>query len=294
VIVLFSSYALAGTWQSIDPLVSNYTQLYSVDGSNILGCLHGVDDVRYNGTTWSYLPDVPGYSNTQASAISGGVVVGSCYSSPYSKKGFTYNGSSWTTYDAPGATYTWMEGIDGGNIVGNYQKGDASYYSFLYNGSTWTTIGYYPGAKSSSVSSISGDNIVGNYQQSNGLGHGFVYNYKTTQWTNIDFPGASYTNIYDIDGQNIVGCYSLSGFHGFLYNGSTWTTLDFPGADYTQVEGISGNTLVGWYTTGSNGYPHGFVYTIPEPATILLFGLGARLCLRASPKRAAILRRKRS
>jgi hypothetical protein len=213
---------------------------------------------------------------------------------PVVNRAIPNNGSSWTTYAAPRAIYTWIEGIDGGNLVGNYQEGDASSHSFLYNGSTWTTIDYYPGAKSSSVASISGDNIVGNYGQSSGLGHGFVYNYKTTQWTTLDFPGAFNTTICDIDGQNIVGYYSHSGIHSFLYNGSIWTTLDFPGASETYAQGISGNTIVGFYSTGDSPYPHGFIFTIPEPGTILLLGLGARLCLRATPRRAAILRRKRS
>jgi hypothetical protein len=37
-----------------------------------------------------------------------------------------------------------------------------------------------------------------------------------------------------------------------------------------------------------------YISDVPEPATFLLLGLGARLCLMASPRRAAIVRRRRS
>jgi hypothetical protein len=93
-------------------------------------------------------------------------------------------------------------------------------------------------------------------------------------WTSIDAPNSTYTQIYGIDGGKVVG--QSHGVYNFLYDGTTWTTLDFPGAEGTYIEGISGNTLAGWYSYNPNGAPpHGFLYTIPEPATVLLLGFGA-------------------
>jgi len=80
------------------------------------------------------------------------------------------------------------------------------------------------------------------------------------------------THIYGIDGSNIVGMYGDTYCHGFLYNGTTWTTLDFPGAQKTWIYGISGSNLVGFYNDASG--THGFVYTVPEPASIALLALG--------------------
>lgn len=92
---------------------------------------------------------------------------------------------------------------------------------------------------------------------------------------NVDAPGEILrTDLRAIDGSNLVGFYrDLDGKdNGFIYNGTTWTTLNMPGAGATRIFGIDGSHLVGYYSVSGT---HGFVYEIPEPATLLLFGLGA-------------------
>lgn len=44
------------------------------------------------------------------------------------------------------------------------------------------------------------------------------------------------------------------------------------GAMHTDPYAIDGDNVVGFYHDGFRY--HGFVYVIPEPATLLLFGLG--------------------
>ncbi len=92
-------------------------------------------------------------------------------------------------------------------------------------------------------------------------------------WTSFDMPGAVYTQVWGIDGDNVVGYYSDgSKGYGFLYDGTTWTTLDWPGSTFTIANDIDGDNVVGYYED-SFGY-HGFLYVIPEPATLLILGLG--------------------
>jgi hypothetical protein len=142
-------------------------------------------------------------------------------------------------------------------------------HGFLYNGTSYTALDY-PGANCTATFGVSGSSIVGYYEDSTGT-HGFLYN--GTSWITLDYPGAGFTQIYGISGSNIVGQYIDSSSRGFLYNGSTWTNLDYPGAPTTVACGISGSSIVGWHGNIPY-YPHGFIYEVPEPATLLLLGIG--------------------
>jgi len=222
------------------------------------------------GWTTIDVPGAYGAKPTKAYGIDGSNIVGTYGDASGGQHGFLYNGSSWTTLDMPGADATGASGIDGGNIVGDYTDGSGWTYSFLYNGSSWTTLDV-PG--SYFASDIDGSNIVGG----NGA-IGFLYNGTTL--TTLVVPSASGTGVSSIDGSNIVGWYyGASSHHGFLYNGSSWTTLDMPGASETFAHGIDGSNIVGQYFDASGGY-HGFVYVIPEPATLLLLALGGLALIR--------------
>jgi hypothetical protein len=101
-------------------------------------------------------------------------------------------------------------------------------------------------------------------------------------WTTLDYPEASATVAYGISGSSIVGEYidGSGNSRGLLYNGSTWTTLDYPGSNCTETLGISGSNIVGVYFDAPGSDSHGFIYTIPEPATLLLLGLGGLAIMR--------------
>jgi len=165
----------------------------------------------------------------------------------------------------PDANITVARGIDGSNIVGSYLDGSGIGHSFLYNGSSWTTLDV-PGY----VNDIDGSNMVGSDGASS-----FLYN--GSSWTTLDMPGAHSTLAFSIDGNNIVGgYYDASNYYGFFYNGSSWTALAMPSASDTLAYSIDGSNIAGMYYDASGGR-HGFVYTIPEPATILILGLGVVL-----------------
>ena len=129
-----------------------------------------------------------------------------------------------------------------------------------------------PGATKTIIHAIDGSNLAGMYYDSSGGVHGFLYD--GTDWTTIDVPGATITSVWGIDNDNLVGNYldSDDKLHGYLYDGTDWITIDAPGASRTCVYGIDGNKLVGDFRAG--GF-HGFLYEIPEPATLLLLTLGA-------------------
>jgi len=275
VLHIFNCGTVLAEWNKLDAPGATWTEVLGIDGENLVGYASNNNEAwghgfLYDGTSWTML------DTSEVWDIDGGNLVGN-----YGEHGFLYDGTSLTTLDFPGADYTDATGIDGGNIVGSYSYNDGSYplnypHGFLYDGTNWTTIDF-PGADYTYATGIDGGNIVGIY--GDGLcEHGFLYD--GTNWTTLDAPGATSTWIFGIDAGNLVGAYP-DGFsdHGFFYDGTNWTILDAPGEDYTRVYGIDGDNLVGscWDITGAG---HGFVYVIPEPATLLLLGLGSLALLK--------------
>jgi hypothetical protein len=296
ILILFSSYALAGTWTTLD-YQAHPSGVFDADGSNVTGCYvtsgnpisvsHGF---IYDGANWTTL-DAPDSTQTYAWGISGKNVVGYYASTGVVNTvhtGFIFDGTNWTSLYAPDGLSTNAWGIDGTKVVGDYYGWlDSSTHGYIYESTTqsWTTLDN-PSASTwngsfTSIRSIEGNNAVGYSNGAGSMPYQFSFLYDGTNWTNFYYPGAQVTQAYGISGDYIVGYYRLNSStvlnHGFIYDRtkSSWTVLDYPGAAYTQVYGISGDTIVGMYVDATSYSSHGFVYTIPEPATLLLFGLGA-------------------
>jgi hypothetical protein len=253
-----SGYTVAGTWTTLDMPGAYRTYALGINGSNIVGVYDATYDASdqrgflYNGLTWT----------TEIRA------------------GDTWNGSAFTYLGMcmPGANVTISNAIDGSNVVGWYSDASDIVHGFIYNGSSWMTLDM-PDASWTNPIRIDGSNIIGIYGNTSGVVHSFLYNGST--WTTIDMPGAQGTHAQSIDGSNIVGYYWMNGVqHGFLYNGSSWMTLDMPNASWTVAMGIDGNNVVGSYHSGTDSDSHGFIYTIPEPASLILLSLGGLLLRR--------------
>ncbi len=109
-------------------------------------------------------------------------------------------------------------------------------------------------------------------------GFAIGYYYNATTGGHEDLYGImggppDYNTILEgIDGKNVVGRnYNSSmgsSVFNFLYDGATYTAIDdHPlGEGRTYVQDISGDDIVGYYID-SSGHTHGFVATIPEPAS---------------------------
>jgi hypothetical protein len=264
VLVLFGlGHVQAESWTALNMPGAKSTFITGVSGNNIVGyywdASYNTHGCLYNGTTWTTL-DKPGSDYTEIYGVDGSNLVGSA-----GNHGFRYNGTTWTTIDKPGA-WTSINDISGNKLVGSYYDGSYT-HGFLYNGTTWTTLDMpWTTQLDTEIRSISGNNMVGEYWGETGY-QGFLYDGKT--WTTLSMPGADLIQVNGIDRSNIVGG---AGSHGFLYNGSGWITLDMPGAWWTEIYSIDGSNLVGQY--GDYLGTHGFIYTIPEPATLLLFAFG--------------------
>jgi hypothetical protein len=259
----FSS-ACTVTWTTLDYPGASLTSVVAIDGDNmVVECSVSPYSFLSNGTTWK-TQYVPG----NVTGISGDNIVGT-YWSFGNPNGYWYNGTSWTTLNFPGATRTEITGIDSSKIVGS-----ADGHGVIYNldNQTWSILDYpEAGTDWTRLTGIDGSNIVGFYQEA-----AYPYNrhnflYDGTTWNKLNVPGY----ITGISGSSIVGNYfdiSFDNYVGFLYDGATLTTLAFPGSSHTEVFGIDGYKIVGQYS--ASGVKHGFIATIPEPASILLFGLG--------------------
>jgi hypothetical protein len=269
VVLLSSAGVNADTWRTLDFPESRSTMITGISGSNLAGNYTDASGVKhgflFKDNTWTSFDAPTGATSFLVSGIDGSNVVGT-YWYGVNSHGFIYDGSNLTTFDLPGTgpfAMTQIYNIDGSNIIG---YGNGGY--FLYNLSTNDKT-IIPGIPCG----IDGTNIVGSYNDpgyprpDDIFEHGFIYDMTTQSRSILDMPGARGTKMWDISGSNIVGW-------GFLYNltTDTWTPMNMPGAIETYSQSIDGDNIVGYYSDATGG--HGFLYTIPEPCSLLLILAG--------------------
>jgi hypothetical protein len=133
------------------------------------------------------------------------------------------------------------------------------------------------------VNQVVGVNAAGNaagfYNDVNGLSHGYVFSIKTGGFTPVNVSGATSTQALGINANNIVcGSYTkpksanVSETKGFLLNLATNASTHFAitGSLNTQFLGINKNGIAVGFYTGSDNFPHGFIYNSATGAVIIV------------------------
>jgi hypothetical protein len=211
---------------------------------------------------------VPGSVYTDATGVNNaGHVVGSYYSADGVRRGYMFDGSTYTSVDFPGASHTFLFGIGAsGRTVGSYTMvpngGGGQWHSLIEDGGNFT--GYdVPNHESDGRAINASGQIVGIYDSGPGTTNVSYLKVGET-YTDIMIPASLHTYAFGInDAGKISGSYAGAdnALHGFLKTGANVGIINFPSANQTFVGGLNNlDAMVGWSQRGANA-PIGFVRT---------------------------------
>jgi hypothetical protein len=248
----------------------------AISGNNVVGWYPG--PLTQGGMVWN--TQTKTYTQIphagKPTAISGNKVVGSTGFSTGTCTSYLYDVSTNTIEkiynSSPTVNGIDLHGISDNTIIGDrYPVGPSgpAKGGFVANASM-SDIHYFDNG--TTPTAISGNKVVGlSYEESGNTfqSYGFVYDTLTDEYTSLPM----FTSTLAISGNNIVGDgISPLGYHSFLYDDSTgiYSIIAPENAVKTWSRGVSGNNMVGEYND-INGQSHGFLYTVPEPSTLVLF-----------------------
>jgi hypothetical protein len=242
-----------------------------------------------NGTFTT--PNINNDAVANANGInSAGMVVGASQN-----QAFLLNGGLLTILPAalPGGTAAETAfGInDHSTIVGQFTDNVTDTEpGFVYMNGQFTILNPVANAMVTNAQGINNGGIVTGFYSTDGQHqHGFFFNTSSDSFTlpaDPVQPNLFLTQFLGINDNGLAVGYwqdNAGSQHGFLYNLSTQTFsfLDDPnegtinGIQITQITGINDSNEISGFYVDANGVQRGFfATTAPEPATLLLIGLG--------------------
>jgi hypothetical protein len=182
-------------------------------------------------------------NGSEALGISGSTIVGQYVTDAAERRGYVYDGATYTPFDPPnGPGNNAADDVEVDQVVGYYlTAGD--FHGYYYDGISFIEIDH-PAATGNGtlVTGISGDRIVGNYYDATLRSKGFILQ------------------------DNVFATFVVPATLG----------------QATSISGISGNIIVGGYLDSSNNY-HGFVAVVPESTSYKIFICGLFMVAQMRP-----------
>ena len=238
----------------------------------------------------------PGSAQTQVTGINNGtppVTVGFWADANGNNFGFVDKANTFTTITDPltpttGTLTNELLAVNDNNLAAGFYvdaQGNAhGYVVNLANASTPTfTAINVTNASMVTATGINNSNLVSGFytDMTSGNTLGFIENMNGTGLKTFEFPGSTNTVFLGINNTGLVDGDYVDGndvTHGLLYNIATGvgTTIDVPGSvNETVLNGLNDKgQLTGFYMDADMNTNGVLINTVPEPASLVLMGIG--------------------
>ncbi len=296
-LVLGAGNARAYVYQSIvDPLNPTFTQALGINNSStIVG--YGNATI-FNGFQLVLPPvaanftrqNVPGADGgTQVVGISGaGTTVGFSITGGVTN-GFAQTGGTFTTVNAPGTAFNQLLGINrAGTVAAGYSSTDPAgatlQHAFTVSGGPGFTSPVFtdinallPANFNSQATGVDNSGTVVGFYVYDAAGDFSAFSDTGGAITSFQAFGSTSTQALGINNLgDIVGDYVDAGgvMHGFVDIAGMFSTIDPPGSAGTTANGINDLGQIVGFDLVANGDTIAFVADVPEPAALLVLGVG--------------------